>query len=304
MVGAWGTVTRANGLHLFFRWAWDLATHPRLLDCLEDLLGPVILLRHTRIFYKYPQSEAWVGWHQDGITEHLLEGQAPAIWLGLTDATVENGCLRVVPRSHRLGMLSHWSRQTRDDLASSGMTDREPGSADGDDNELSVKLAKVPEGLDAPFDVVMKAGEMSFHHPLALHGSNPNASAGPGSGSRQRIPHLGFTRTATPSPWCGEVLARSNRSPFRVSRRIFCLRKQSPRIAHQAANSCMHPVRGDSRCDGWRGEMRSIQRDIPVRGKRCPRVPDLRVVECTSTDPHVSLYYLLPSINVSRLFWV
>jgi ectoine hydroxylase-related dioxygenase (phytanoyl-CoA dioxygenase family) len=87
--------------------------------------------------------------------------------------------LRVVPRSHRLGMLSHWSRQTRDDLASSGMTDREPGSADGDDNELSVKLAKVPEGLDAPFDVVMKAGEMSFHHPLALHGSNPNASAGP-----------------------------------------------------------------------------------------------------------------------------
>jgi non-haem Fe2+, alpha-ketoglutarate-dependent halogenase len=174
-----GRITRANGLHLFFRWAWDLATHPRLLDCLEDLLGPVILLRHTRIFYKYPQSEAWVGWHQDGITEHLLEGQAPAIWLGLTDATVENGCLRVVPRSHRLGMLSHWSRQTRDDLASSGMTDREPGSADGDDNELSVKLAKVPEGLDAPFDVVMKAGEMSFHHPLALHGSNPNASAGP-----------------------------------------------------------------------------------------------------------------------------
>jgi ectoine hydroxylase-related dioxygenase (phytanoyl-CoA dioxygenase family) len=150
-----------------------------LLDCLEDLLGPVILLRHTRIFYKYPQSEAWVGWHQDGVTEHLLEGQAPAIWLGLTDATVENGCLRVVPRSHRLGMLSHWSRQTRDELASSGMSDREPGSADGDDNELSVKLAKVPEGLDAPFDVVMKAGEMSFHHPLALHGSNPNASAGP-----------------------------------------------------------------------------------------------------------------------------
>ena len=174
-----GRITRANGLHLFFRWAWDLATHPRLLDCLEDLLGPVILLRHTRIFYKYPQSDAWVGWHQDGITEHLTDGQAPAIWLGLTDATVENGCLRVVPRSHRLGMLSHWSRQTRDDLASSSTSDREPGSADGDDNELSVKLAKVPEGLDAPFDVVMKAGEMSFHHPLALHGSNPNASAEP-----------------------------------------------------------------------------------------------------------------------------
>ena len=73
-----GRVTRADGLHLFFGWAWDLATHPRLLDCMEDLLGPVIVVRHTRILYKYPQSEAWVGWHQDGIPrEHLSEGQAP-----------------------------------------------------------------------------------------------------------------------------------------------------------------------------------------------------------------------------------
>jgi hypothetical protein len=173
-----GRVTRANGLHLYFRWAWDLATHPRLLDCLEDLLGPVIILRHTRIFYKYGQSAAWVGWHQDGVTERLSDAQVPTIWLGLTDATVENGSLRVVPRSHRLCMLSHWTRQTQDDLASSDMSDREPGYV-GDENELSVKLAKVPEGLDAPFDVVMKAGEMSFHHPLALHGSNPNTSAKP-----------------------------------------------------------------------------------------------------------------------------
>ena len=174
-----GRVTRADGLHLFFRWAWHLATHPRLLDCLEDLLGPVILLRHTRIFYKCAESAAWVGWHQDGNTEHLSDAQVPTIWLGLTDATVENGCLRVVPRSHRLGMLSHRLRQTHHDLASSSMSDREPGSAAGDDHDLSVKPAKLPEGLDAPFDIVMKAGEMSFHHPLALHGSNPNASAEP-----------------------------------------------------------------------------------------------------------------------------
>jgi hypothetical protein len=206
-----GRVTRADGLHLFFCWAWDLATHPRLLDCLEDLLGPVILLRHTRIFYKYAQSAAWVGWHQDGYTERLSDAQVPAIWLGLTDATVENGCLRVVPRSHRLGMLSHWSRRTRDDLASSGMSDREPGSAAGDEHELSVKLAKIPEGLDAPFDVVMKAGEMSFHHPLALHGSNPNVSAWPRIGLSATYSTPGLHRNGTavalvrgsvgPEPW-------------------------------------------------------------------------------------------------------
>jgi len=193
-----GRVTRADGLHLFFCWAWDLATHPRLLDCLEDLLGPVIILRHSRIFYKFGRSATRVNWHQDGYTEQLSDPQVPAIWLGLTDATVENGCLRVVPRSHRLGMLSHRLRQTHRDLASSSTSDHEPGSADGDDNELSVKLAKVPEGLDAPFDVVMKAGEMSFHHPLALHGSNPNASAEPRIGLSATYSTPGLYRNGTP----------------------------------------------------------------------------------------------------------
>ena len=138
-----------------------------------------------------------MGWHQDGYTEHLSDPQVPAIWLGLTDATVENGCLRVVPRSHRLGLLSHRLRQTQRDLASSSTSDHEPGSADGDDNELSVKLAKVPEGLDAPFDVVMKAGEMSFHHPLALHGSNPNASAEPRIGLSATYSTPGLHRNGT-----------------------------------------------------------------------------------------------------------
>jgi hypothetical protein len=177
MIG--GPVTRADGLHLFFRWAWHLVTHPRLLDCLEDLLGPVIVLRHSRVFCKYGQSPAWVGWHQDGYTERQSDGRGPAIWLGLTDATVENGCLRVIPRSHRLGILSHSLRQTHNDLASSNVGDRDPGLAGTDENELFAKLAAAPNDLEPPFDIVMKAGEMSFHHPLALHGSNPNTSAEP-----------------------------------------------------------------------------------------------------------------------------
>ncbi|HKE55885.1 MAG TPA: hypothetical protein VKB46_04255, partial [Pyrinomonadaceae bacterium] len=48
-----GNVTRLDAVHLFFRWAWDLSTHPRLLDCLEQLLGPDIVLKSTRLFYKY-----------------------------------------------------------------------------------------------------------------------------------------------------------------------------------------------------------------------------------------------------------
>lgn len=171
-------VTRADGLHLYFDWAWALATHPRLLDCLEELLGPNIVLKHTRVLYKRAGSGAWVGWHQDGFTERLSDRCAPAVWMGLTDATVENGCLRVVPHSHRNGLLPHFSRVDRDDLAHSHAGTASPASL-LDSNGLSVTMTSAPTGLEPPYDVEMRAGQMSFHHPLLLHGSNPNRSAEP-----------------------------------------------------------------------------------------------------------------------------
>lgn len=170
-----GRVTRLNALHLFFRWAWDLSTHPRLLDCLEQLLGPNIVLKSTRVFYKYGRSASYVGWHQDGITERLEDGRAPAIWLGLTAATVENGCLRVVPRSHRLGLLQHDSSPELEPLPGSTSAPVESWfQAHGD--ELSERITSVPPDSDSGFDIVMSPGEMSIHHPVILHGSNSNLS--------------------------------------------------------------------------------------------------------------------------------
>lgn len=151
-----GRVTRLDGPHLFFNWAWELATHPRVLDCMEQLIGPNVLLKSTRLFYKFANSGSFVGWHQDGITEELEEAHVPAIWLGLTPATAENGCLRVVPRSHRLGLIPHDDRPNADNLTTEGAT-------------AQVKI-------DSPQDVEMQAGEMSLHHPLVLHASNPNRS--------------------------------------------------------------------------------------------------------------------------------
>jgi hypothetical protein len=152
-----GRVTRLDGPHLFFRWAWELSTHPRVLDCMEQLIGPNILLKSTRLFYKFGNSASFVGWHQDGITEAVKDACVPAIWLGLTPATAENGCLRVVPRSHRLGLVPHADRPEADNLTTQGAT------------------AQIE--INAPQDVVMQAGEMSLHHPLMLHASNPNRSA-------------------------------------------------------------------------------------------------------------------------------
>src|SRR5262249_30247160 len=75
-------VSRLDAVHLYFSWAWDLSTHPRLLQCMEQLLGPNILLKSTRLFYKHGRSDSFVGWHQDGVTERLTEAYVPAIWLG------------------------------------------------------------------------------------------------------------------------------------------------------------------------------------------------------------------------------
>jgi hypothetical protein len=166
-----GRVTRLDAPHLFFRWAWELSTHPRVLDCMEQLIGPNVLLKSTRLFYKFGNSDSFVGWHQDGITEGLKDAYVPAIWLGLTSATAENGCLRVVPRSHRLGLIPHADRPNADNLTTQGAT-------------AQVEIA-------SPQDVVMQAGEMSLHHPLVLHASNPNRS------SQSRI---GFSATySTPA---------------------------------------------------------------------------------------------------------
>ena len=171
-----GSVTRLDGVHLFFRWAWDLSTHPRLLDCLEQVLGPNIVLKSTRIFYKYGNSASYVGWHQDGITEKLEDGRAPAVWLGLTDATAENGCLRVIPRSHHFGLLQHYARPDVDRLADTSGTQVRLRSRARED-ELSGKFTSVPANADEPFDLVMQSGQMSIHHPVILHGSNSNVSA-------------------------------------------------------------------------------------------------------------------------------
>jgi hypothetical protein len=174
-----GRATRLDGAHLFFRWAWDLSTHPRLLNCLEQVLGPNILLKSTRFIYKYGGSASYVGWHQDGVTENLSGSRAPAIWLGLTEATVENGCLRVVPRSHRRGLFQHDSRPDLGNLADTDTTVQVQNWFRTHGEDLSGKLARVPPDLDLPFDIVMRPGEMSFHHPLVLHGSNLNLSPGP-----------------------------------------------------------------------------------------------------------------------------
>lgn len=80
--------------HLHFGWAYELATHPRVLDAVEDLLGPDILLWATSVFPKYPHDLTYISWHQDGTYWNLDCTRVVSAWIALTDSTVENGCMR------------------------------------------------------------------------------------------------------------------------------------------------------------------------------------------------------------------
>jgi non-haem Fe2+, alpha-ketoglutarate-dependent halogenase len=153
-----GALKRMDNSHLFFRWAYDLATHPGVLDILEDLLGPDLFVHSTRIFYKHPHDPSYVSWHQDGRYSSLNSKPAPSAWIALSDSTVENGCLRVVPGSHRSGVHPHVETFAKDNLLNHG-----------EEIALQVNESDVR-------DFVLDPGEISLHHVNLVHGSNPNRS--------------------------------------------------------------------------------------------------------------------------------
>lgn len=157
---------RIDQSHCFFRWAYDLATHPVLLDVLEELLGPELFLHTSRIFYKPPHDPAYVSWHQDGRHSELDARATPTVWIALSDSTPENGCLRVIPGTHAAGKVPHRERPHGDNLVRHGQE-----VADDIDESLAV-------------DVVLRPGEMSVHHVNVIHGSNAN---------RSDVPRIGFS---------------------------------------------------------------------------------------------------------------
>jgi len=155
--------------HAYFRWAYDLATHPRVLDAVEDLLGPDILVWTVSIFPKYPRDPGFISWHQDGTYWGLDSVRVTTAWIALTDSTVENGCMRVVPGSHRRPILPHRDTYAEDNRLSRGQ-------------EIEVEV----DEKDA-VDIVLRAGQMSLHHVNIIHGSNPNPSNGSRIGFAPRL---------------------------------------------------------------------------------------------------------------------
>jgi ectoine hydroxylase-related dioxygenase (phytanoyl-CoA dioxygenase family) len=181
---------------LCFRWAYDLATQAMVLDAVEDILGPNILVHSATAFVKSPHSPKFVSWHQDGFYWGLDAPRLVSAWIALSDSTPESGCLRVIRGSHRRARIEHVVNQQEHNMLASGLN----------------AAVEFDEALVA--DVCLRAGEMSFHHVDAVHGSGPN---------RSEYPRIGFAiRYTTPDVSQGRchhevILARGedNRHHFR-----------------------------------------------------------------------------------------
>ncbi|MCE9592477.1 MAG: phytanoyl-CoA dioxygenase family protein [Planctomycetes bacterium] len=139
---------------------WNLATHPKVIDAVEMAAGPNVVLTATHFFVKYPDAgERFVAWHQDVTYWGFEPPKATTIWLAIDDADVENGCMRVIPGSHKRGQLPH-GKSTR------------PGNLLFVNQEIPIEMVDESTAIDFP----LRAGQASVHDGLTIHGSNPNRS--------------------------------------------------------------------------------------------------------------------------------
>ena len=95
-------------VHVLFTWANELVRNPKILDAVEQVIGPDILCWLTNFFIKEPGDGGFVSWHQDA-TYWGLEPHDRIItaWLALSDAPVESGAMKFLAGSHRGGQLAH-----------------------------------------------------------------------------------------------------------------------------------------------------------------------------------------------------
>jgi non-heme Fe2+,alpha-ketoglutarate-dependent halogenase len=144
--------------HLLFTWLDDIIRHPKILDAVEDVLGPNLLVWGSSFFNKEARDPGYVSWHQDSTYWGLDPADVVTAWVALSESTAENGAMRVMPDTHLMDQVKH-----RDTFAAGNLLSR------GQEIEVEVDDSKAVM-------LQLQPGEMSLHHVRIIHGSDPNPS--------------------------------------------------------------------------------------------------------------------------------
>lgn len=139
--------------HHRHRWVYDIAAHTSILDMVQAVLGPDIVMWAVHFWYKPPRSDSRIAWHQDGVYWPMQPKKNVTVWVALGPTFPANGCLRFVPGTHH-AFVPH-----------------------PDPSDFSVGLPDVDESR--ALDMAMKPGEVVLFNERTIHGSGPNVSDTP-----------------------------------------------------------------------------------------------------------------------------
>jgi non-haem Fe2+, alpha-ketoglutarate-dependent halogenase len=146
-----------NNAHLCFKFLDELAYHPRVLDAVEDLIGAEFSLWGSVLFIKEPSSSHFVSWHQDATYMGITPRHFVTPWIALTPSTRQTGCMSMIPGSHHNDIQPHEDTYSADNILTRGQ---------------EVKNIDPSQAVD----LILKPGQMSIHHAMIVHGSQPNLS--------------------------------------------------------------------------------------------------------------------------------
>ena len=146
-----------NYVHMISPILDEVCHNSKMLDAVESIIGKNILICGTTLFIKDPYEKGFVSFHQDATYIGLEPHNWVTAWLAITDANEENGCMRMWSGSHKANIRHHEQKYDEGNLLTRGQT-----------------VENVP--LDKTTPLVLKAGQMSLHHPTIVHGSGLNKS--------------------------------------------------------------------------------------------------------------------------------
>ena len=146
-----------NNVHYISPIFDQVCHNSKILDAVESIIGKDILVGGTTLFIKDPDKKGFVSWHQDAKYIGFEPYNWVTAWLAITDANEENGCMRMWSGSHKEKIKDHKDTYDENNLLTRGQT-----------------VQNVPIEKTTPN--VLKAGQLSLHHPMIVHGSGPNKS--------------------------------------------------------------------------------------------------------------------------------
>ena len=146
-----------NYVHLISPIFDKVVHNSKILDAVESIIGKNILACGTTLFIKDPDEKGFVSFHQDAKYIGLEPHNWVTAWVAITEANEENGCMRMWSGSHKEKIKDHKDTYDKNNLLTRGQA-----------------VQNVPIEKTTPN--ILKAGQLSLHHPMIVHGSGPNKS--------------------------------------------------------------------------------------------------------------------------------